>query len=297
MSFNRNPVIGNSLQPALTAAQMVMQVLLSPPFDWWWNNEEVTFTCNTTPNSATVTEVAISGGTLTITANNTFAAGNIVISQNIGTYVALNGVALVVLTANATSFTAEVPFANYGPTADTGTFANTTTQDYTIPLPNFSHIEHASVLDITQTPNIWFELSVKNNLSQDSELARPQFIGPHVEDVNGNMTFRVQPAPSANFPISIHAQLVAPTVTSINQTWAPLPDFMQYIYNWGFLAQIWLFSDDPRFSVANQKFTSGILARAEGLSQEEKQIFLNNWNDLTGLQQATHQQGMQARMV
>lgn len=274
-----------------------MQAILSPPLSWWWNNEELTFTASSTPNTATVTNIDIAGGVLTVTATNTFAQGDIVIGSGIGTFTQLNGVTVVIQTANATTFTANVKFSNYGPAADTGTFTNTTTQDYTIPVPNFSHIEHASVFDISQTPNQWYELTVKNNLSLDSETGRPEFIGPHVEDENGNVTFRVQPAPVANYPITVHAQLSAPEITSINQTWAPIPDFMQYIYNWGFLALIWMFSDDPRFAIANQKFMAGILGRAEGLTDTERNIFLNNWNDLTGHQQAVMQQGQQARGV
>ena len=67
-TFNRNPVIGNSLEPALTSAQMVMQTILSPPFEFWWNNEELVFTCNPVPNSATSTVVSVAGGIVTVTA-------------------------------------------------------------------------------------------------------------------------------------------------------------------------------------------------------------------------------------
>lgn len=294
MSFNRNPVIGNSLEPALTSAQMVMQTLLSPPFDWWWNSEEIVFNTNATANSATVTNIGIAGGVLTVTAANTFSKGNLVIGSAIGTYTALNGFLLEILAASPTQFTANVPFANYGPAADTGTMTNTTTQDYTVAAPEFSHIEHASVYDPSSTPPTWFELTVKNNLSLDSSTARPEFLSPEVEDGNGNMTFRVQPAPDKSYPISIHVQLAAPEITSINQTWAPLPDFMQYIYDWGFLALIWHFADDPRAAVANQKFLAGILGRAEGLTEQERNIFLNAWSGLTGLQNMTMQQGRQA---
>jgi hypothetical protein len=72
---------------------------------------------------------------------------------------------------------------------------------------------------------------------------------------------------------------------------------MQYVYSWGFLALIWAFSDDARFGMANQKFTSGLLARAEGITSEEREIFLNAWNNLTGQQQMTTQQGIQSRAV
>jgi hypothetical protein len=47
--------------------------------------------------------------------------------------------------------------------------------------------------------------------------------------------------------------------------------------------------------MANQKFTSGLLARAEGISEEERNVWLNNWNNLTGQQNMQAQQGIQAR--
>jgi hypothetical protein len=141
------------------------------------------------------------------------------------------------------------------------------------------------------------ELKVQNNLALDSIQARPLYVGPHVEDGEGNVTFRVMPAPSAAYPVAIHCQLTAPRITSINQTWAPIPDFMQYIYSWGFLALIWAFSDDARFGTANQKFTAGLLARAEGITEEERNIFLSNWNELTGNQTQKIQQGNTARGV
>jgi hypothetical protein len=139
------------------------------------------------------------------------------------------------------------------------------------------------------------EMEVKNNLSLDSKTDRPRFLNPHTEDGNGNMTFRVMPAPDKAYPVSIHIQKAAPRIISINQTWAPIPDFMQYVVNWGFLALMWNFADDPRAQMANQKFLAGLLARAEGISEEDRNIFLNGWYNLTGLDQMKQQQGTQAR--
>jgi len=152
------------------------------------------------------------------------------------------------------------------------------------------------VLDISKTPPKWTELEMKNNLSLDTgPSARPQFINPQYQDASGNVTFRVMPAPNLAYPVSIHAQKVAPLITSLNQTWAPLPDYFEYIYNWGFLAFMWAFSDDPRAAQASQKFVANLLGRAEGLTETDRQIFLNNWTALTGIQQAEGQQGIQAR--
>ena len=300
LSFNRSPVIGNNLEPALTAAQSVMDVILGPPFDYWWNNQELAFTCNTTPLvSSAITNVSVTAGEVTITVANSFAAGALVLVSGLVTATWLNGQLLVLDTATSTQVTAPVNNkTTYASTPDTvGVLTAQTTQDYTIAAPNFSHIEHASVLDTSKVPSKWWELKVQNNLALDSTLARPAFIGPHVEDGNGNVTFRVMPAPVGNYPVSLHVQLAPPRITSVNQTWAPIPDFMQSIYTWGFLALIWAFADDSRFQIANQKFTAGLLARAEGITDEERNIFLNNWDELTGHQIAVRQQGMQARGV
>lgn len=298
MSFNRLSAIGNSLEPALTSAQMVMDTILAPPFEFWWNSQEVAFSCNTVPNTATITNVSVTGSVVTITATNTFAAGNLILAAGLTTATWLNGQLLNVLTATSSQITAQVNnMVTYVSAADTGTLTNQTIQDYTVAVPGFSHIEHASVLDIAATTPKWWELKVQNNLALDSVSARPSFIGPHVEDGSGNVTFRVMPAPAANYPVAVHVQLAAPRVTSINQSWSPLPDFMQYIYSWGFLALIWAFADDARFQMANQKFTAGLLARAEGITEEQRNIFLSNWEGLTGQQNMQTQQGIQARGV
>ena len=298
MSFNRNPVIGNSLEPALTSANLVQQVVLSPPFEWWWNNLELVFTCNPTANSATSTSSVITSNILTVTAPNTFAAANLVLASAFtGTLAFLNGQIFSIATATGANFTIDITNANVTANTSPGVFTNVTTQDYTVAAPEFSHIEHASVLDLssTGTPLKWWELTIKNNLALESFKARPEFISPHVEDGSGNVTFRMSAAPDKAYPVSVHVQLAAPGITSINQTWAPLPDFMQYIYDWGFLALMWQFADDPRAAYANSQFKAALLGRAEGLTEEQKQIFLNNWESLQEGYMQKLQQGIQAR--
>lgn len=297
LSFDRNPVIGNSLEPALTNANIVMQTILGPPFSWWWNNGELTFTCSSTPKTASLTNISIVSGVLTVTAPNSFFFGSTVIFSAVNIATQLNGLLVVVQSATSSSFTANVTLPDYASAANTGTVTATSTQDYVVPAANFSTIEYASLLDIDQASPKWIEIGVKNTLSLDSITDRPRFISPNTEDGNGNMTFRVMPAPINNYPISIQIQNAAPRITSINDTWAPIPDYLQYVYNWGFLALQWQFSDDPRSAIANQKFLAGLLGRAEGINEEERNIFLNNWRLLSGMDQAEMSQGVQARGV
>lgn len=301
-NFNRPSGIGNFLEPAKTSANLVLQTILGPPFHWWWNAEELTFTCN--PNSSNVGltgNVSVAGGIVTMNA----VLPQLGVQQTAlfsgftqALLLPLNGQSFVVLTNSGTVITGQIHSPDIVATASTGGLITAgSTQDYTLALPELGHIHTASVLDISRAPaNKWIELLVKSNIALDSNTARPQFIEPHVQDANGNVTFRVLPAPDKAYPVALHIQKSAPNITSLNQTWAPIPDFMEYIYNWGFLSLMFLFADDPsRAPMASQKFVTHLLGRASGLTAIERNIFLNNWNDLTALEVATMQQGVQAR--
>lgn len=296
--FNRPSGIGNFLEPAKTSANMVMQTILGPPFKWWWNNEEWTFTCSPTPLSAAPTgNVSITSGIITLTLTTLMGAQQLILLSGFTVATILNGQSAVILTNTGTVITAQINLPDLTSTAATGGLVTAgTTQDYTLPIPELSHIEHASVLDISRpaTPK-WLELEIKGNLALESNTARPEFIEPHIQDAAGNVTFRVMPAPNLAYPVSIHIQKTAPLITSLNQTWAPIPDFMEYVYNQGFLAAMYSFSDDPRAQQANQKFITHLLGRASGLTAIERNIFINNWQDLTELEKMVMQQGVSAR--
>ena len=297
-NFNRPSGIGNRLEPAKTAANMVMQTILGPPFSWWWNNEEWTFTCSPTFATATPTgNLSITAGILTMNLVTTMGVQTVILLSGFTAATSLVGQSAVILTNTGSVVTAQINLPALASTAATGGLVtSSTTQDYTLPVPDLSHIEHASVLDISRpaTPK-WIQLAVKDGLALESNAARPEFIEPHAQDAAGNVSFRVMPAPNLAYPVSIHIQKTAPNITSLNQTWAPIPDFMQYIYNQGFLAAMYSFSDDPRAPQAHQRFTTGLLGRASGLTAIERNIFLNNWEDLTELEKLTLQQGVQAR--
>lgn len=316
LCFNHNPVIGNSLEPALTAANIVIQTILGPPFYYWWNVEELVFTCSTIAPTATSSTSTIVAGVLTVTAANSFGVGALVTAAGFtGTLAPLNGILISIQSVlgtapSYTGFTALVPFGTIGPDTSAATFTSATTQDYVVAPPAgyntvggatqgwFSHIEHTSVYDISNlaAPN-WMELTVKENLSLNSTSGRPTFISPESEDANGNVTFRVMPSPNKNYPVSIHVMLTPPLITSINQTWAPLPDYLENVYTLGFLSWMMAFNDDPRAPMYSSQFKAAVLARQDGISLEDRDIFLNNWDMLTSTQAMQRQQGTTARQV
>jgi hypothetical protein len=93
-------------------------------------------------------------------------------------------------------------------------------------------------------------------------------------------------------------QKKAPLITSLNSTWAPVPDEFSYIFQWGFLSLMFLYADDPRWQMASQKFVSHLIGANQGLTQTQINVFLGNWQQITGMpvaEQDTLQQGVQAR--
>jgi hypothetical protein len=229
MNYGRNSVIGNSLEPALTSANMVRQTMLGAPFSWYWNSQPFTFTCNPTQ------------------------------------------------------------------TPDP--------QNYTVNIPNFAWVEHSNVKDPTTGKQ--FEMENKQVLALDSNPARPRYIdvytyatasNPDADPpiVAGDITFRVMPPPDKAYVATIYCVTAPPLFTGIEDTWG-IPDNYSYIYNWGFLAMMWMFADDNRFPVANQKFVASLLAANRGLSDIDRNIFLNNWSALTQTDAMKDGQSVQAR--
>lgn len=285
---NRSTAIGNFLEPALTSASIIMQTMMGAPFRWRWNRVITGFMTQAGQQDYYIfnwtATTAIDPGWVLVDIN-----GNCQQAQSGGTtgafYPTWNSVV--------------------GGTTLDGTGSGTVTWLNTghigVPLSityDFGWIETASVKD--PTLGKWVEIEQKICLASDAVLARPRFVAAQGDDGSGNISFRVMPAPDISYPVTITIQQQPQLFTGVQQTWAPIPDTYSDIYNWGFLAHMLLFADDPRFQLANQKFVTAIIGRNQGLDQSELNIFLNNWQEITGqpVSKATYQAvGNQARGV
>jgi hypothetical protein len=265
MNFGRRSAIGNYLEPALTSANLVLQTIVGPPFAWRWNRVVTGFITAANQQDYTIfnyrASTAVQLGWFTID-----DAGN----------------CQVVTTAGSTG--ASVPSWNHsinGTTSDgtavwtnKGPVNSTATGSYT-----FGWIETASVKDDKSN---WIEMTPKLCLALESKTGRPLYIAAQTDDGNGDVTFRLNAAPDAAYAVAITIQQKPPIFTSTSQTWAPVPDEFSRIYSWGFLSLMWLFADDPRFGAANSKFVSQLLSASEGLTETERNIFLANWQMISG---------------
>jgi hypothetical protein len=276
-------------EPALTSSNLILQTITSPPFVWNWNRSTASFltTVNvqdykvSVPNfgniekgsyipAAVITNVALTSNVATITANNNFNVGDQVSIVGLATSV-LNVTNAIITAANSTTFSFNLTTANISSTSDNGT----ATAGKTAEISN-----------------------IINVLGSGSELGSPNSIAPQVDDGGGNITFRILSVPDQTYQVTIIYQKLPALITSTSNTWAPIPDKYAYIYEWGFLALMAAYLQDPRWSGFNQKFVAGLLAVAEGLSEDQKNIFQKAWlnsvteQQLVGMQA---QQGTQAR--
>jgi hypothetical protein len=286
LSFGRRSALGNYMEPALTSANTVLQTIVGAPFAWRWNRAVTGFIATAGQQDYTVT---------TWQASTAVKAGWLTVDDQ--------GFSQMVQVAGTTGSSA--PTWNHTPTGTTTDGTVTWKNLGAIGFPasqslNFGWIETASVQDTTLTPAKWFEIPTKLCLGADSAQGRPRFISAQGDDGLGNITFRLMPIPDQAYPVAITIQQKPGLFTSINQTWSPIPDEYSRLYNWGFLTLMWMFADDARWLAANQKFIASLLGASEGLTETERNIFLNNWQAITGAPVAkmeTQTQGVQARGV
>jgi hypothetical protein len=288
----RGLTIGVNSEPAVTAANIILLTVISPPFSWNWNRGLAVFT--TVPGqqdytvpvsqfgfiekagyqipSATITNTVIAGGVATYTANNSFQAGDVVTVT--GT---TNGSGIFnvqnqpILAATPTQFT----ITNSGAaatSADTGTAVVGTTSE------------------VSQVAKI---------LGSASEQSSTNQIAAQVDDNAGNITFRLLPAPNRVYNMTVtYQKKPLQLMTGTSSTWAPIPDQYEQIYTWGFLALMMAYSGDSRWVSMNQKFVSSLLGIAEGLTDQDREVFQQSWLDMVTEQQTRGlkaPQGVQAR--
>jgi len=132
------------------------------------------------------------------------------------------------------------------------------------------------------------ELTVSETLAQETILGEPAFISVINDDNNGNITFRLMMVPDQPYSLFIIYQKAAPTFGATTDTWKPIPDYMAYLFNKGLLAKTYEYKGDERFAFTWQEFMKLTVAANEGLSDTQKNIFLepklNSAREQGGLQ-------------
>ena len=146
--------------------------------------------------------------------------------------------------------------------------------DYKVNLPNFGWMEKAAAYDPV---NGYYAFELQVDLVKAAETLPNQMtrIAAQYDDGNGNITFRVFPAPDQIYNVVVEYQKSAPLFTTLSQTWSPVPDYLSYIYNVGFFAKCGEYSSDPRYMGAMQSFYQELAAASEGLNETQRNLWLD----------------------
>lgn len=169
------------------------------------------------------------------------------------------------------------------------------TRDYYIPLGNFGFLEQ---LWLTDPNGKVAEIEVRSSLAAESAVKRPSSASAQLLDSGGNITLRINTNPDQPYIIDGLYQMAPVLMSSLANTWGPIPDHHSYIYDWGFLSFVSLLTKDARFPIFGQKFVSHLLGAQEGLTALQRNIFLGNFLEVVNQQgraQMQTQQGVAAR--
>lgn len=147
--------------------------------------------------------------------------------------------------------------------------------DYTVFLPTFGWLEKAVAYD-TNNGFAAYELQVGLNLGRENTTNQASRISTQYDDNQGNITFRIFPAPDQIYNIGLEYQNAATLFTSVENTWAPIPDYLSFLYNTGFIAKGYDYTNDSRYQGQMQMFLQDLVSASEGLSESEKNIWLTD---------------------
>lgn len=147
--------------------------------------------------------------------------------------------------------------------------------DYVIGLPSLGFLETLWLVDAAAGKI--HALTGAISLAVDGNVGRPTKLAVQFDDNLGNITFRVDKVPDQNYTVYGNFQQKAEPMTSAASPWGPVPDEFQYIFNWGFLCFMSLLVNDSRFPIFENYFIARLLGAQDGLTDQERNIFVANW--------------------
>jgi hypothetical protein len=169
-------------------------------------------------------------------------------------------------------------------------------QDLSVNVPDYGYMEKIWLTApdgrVTEITNI------VSSLADESAIKRPSSAAVNFEDTTGELTIRMNTIPDVAYAIAGFYQRGPILMTSLANSWAPIPDRLSYIYDWGFMAYVAMLTKDARTAMFMGKFASHLLGAQDGISATQRNIFLGNFLPLVTEQSRemmSTQQGTQAR--
>lgn len=175
-------------------------------------------------------------------------------------------------------------------------------QDYVLPLADFSFLEEVTLTDSTGTAEkVQDVYNTKalglGNLVNSSKWNRPNSVCVKAVTYGTNVSLRFQAVPDQVYKITATYQKLFTPLT-ITSNWG-IPDQYMDIYNSLFIGECMAVVDDARSQLYRQRGIMGLLSKAEGLTQMQKNDFVEQYWSRNNMQayQTQVQQGQQARQA
>lgn len=149
------------------------------------------------------------------------------------------------------------------------------TTDYPVGLADFGFMETQWVTD--PATGISTAMNGAISLGVDAARSRPTQIAAQYDDGMGTITFRVKNTPDKAYTVYGDYQRKPFLLMSFASYWDVVPDDFAHVYNLGYLAFLSLLVNDSRFPVFERWFLSRILSLQDGLDDQARDIFLQNW--------------------
>lgn len=125
------------------------------------------------------------------------------------------------------------------------------------------------------------ELNGSTALAKVSSQRTPTLIAAQYDDNQGNITFRVNSVPDADYTVYLDTQNAAPLIMSPADTFTPLSDYFGYLFNKGMLSEGALLVNDSRFSIWRSEWIAQMLATQDGLDAQAKDMFYSQFMNTT----------------
>jgi hypothetical protein len=176
------------------------------------------------------------------------------------------------------------------------------TQDYTQTITDFGFLEAATLTDVTGKIFQLKDIFNTEILAKSGDKQRPNQICVLTETTSGSppintIKFRFMGVPDAVYTVNLIYMKEPVQFTQTTDAWSPIPDSFSDIFNNLFLGYYMESCQDPRGQQYIARGGAALLAKAEGLSEMDRAVFMQAFLNLDAAQivnQLKTQQGRQA---
>lgn len=257
--------LGAANEPALTSANMILQTILNPPFKWRWNRGSQSFVTNASTPTQDYAVAMPNFGSI----ENAFLSGQIELEPH-----------LVLAVDSSVDRPAHIAPQLESP-AIVGTVSTSGTAVSWVSGSKFvtGGSWNGLTININGVAYTISSAGTATSLTLMGSAGTQTGVVYSVAASVVTVTFRLQPVPpiTPQYTVTVNYQQAAPAIAALAGTWAPVPDYLSSLYCWGFLSLMQDYFGNAQAARTRQIFVATILGLAEGLTEQERNIFASAW--------------------